>query len=189
MVAALRTAAGKQPHSRFVSLGTRPADPEHWFSKALAGGCDYAQSHAARPIDGAAVPGAGTWRRANPSLRVHAGPGKRDPSPKRGKRGGTPPCLAAFEALRLNLGTADTEVAVLLDAGLWAESEGEARHAVRAGGLGDRLGYLRRAIRGGVPSPRRRGRCNASPRSRNRRHSTSAAFAMVYGALYRRMRP
>ena len=27
MVSALRTAAGKQPHSRFVALGTRPADP------------------------------------------------------------------------------------------------------------------------------------------------------------------
>ena len=42
MVAALRTAAGKQPHSRFVALGTRPADAEHWFSKMLAGGADYA---------------------------------------------------------------------------------------------------------------------------------------------------
>ena len=31
MVAALRTAAGKQPHSRFVALGTRPADPGHWY--------------------------------------------------------------------------------------------------------------------------------------------------------------
>ncbi len=33
MVAALRTAAGKQPHSRMVALGTRPADESHWFSK------------------------------------------------------------------------------------------------------------------------------------------------------------
>ena len=51
MVAALRTAAGKQPHSRFVALGTRPADPGHWFSKMLAGGADYAQCHAARADD------------------------------------------------------------------------------------------------------------------------------------------
>ena len=50
MVAALRTAAGKQPHSRFVALGTRPADPEHWFTKLLAGGADYAQCHAAKPV-------------------------------------------------------------------------------------------------------------------------------------------
>ena len=51
MVAALRTAAGKQPHSRFVALGTRSSDPEHWFSKMLAGGADYSQSHAAKPND------------------------------------------------------------------------------------------------------------------------------------------
>ena len=44
MVAALKTAAGKQPHSRFVALGTRPDDPEHWFAKMLAGGADYAQT-------------------------------------------------------------------------------------------------------------------------------------------------
>ena len=35
----------------FVALGTRPADPEHWFAKMLAGSADYAQSHAARPDD------------------------------------------------------------------------------------------------------------------------------------------
>ena len=123
MVAALRTAAGKQPHSRFVSLGTRPADPEHWFSKALAGGADYAQTHAAGPDDPAFQ--VKTWRKANPSLaympdleaaiRTEAGEARRDPA-----------LLAAFKALRLNLGTSDTEVAVLLDPGLWAECEGEA---------------------------------------------------------------
>lgn len=123
MVAALRTAAGKQPHSRFVALGTRPADPEHWFSKMLAGGADYAQCHAARPDDPPFR--VATWRKANPSLdhmpdllaaiRIEAGQAKRDPS-----------LLAAFEALRLNLGVEDAEVATLLDAGLWASIEGEA---------------------------------------------------------------
>ncbi len=68
-----------------------------------------------------------TWQKANPSLRylpdleaairAEAAQAKRDPS-----------LLAAFEALRLNLGTSDTEVAVLLDARLWAEIEGEADH-------------------------------------------------------------
>ena len=66
MVAALRTAAGKQPHSRFVALGTRPADAEHWFSKMLAGGADYAQSHAARADDPKYHKR--TWAKANPSL-------------------------------------------------------------------------------------------------------------------------
>ena len=48
MVAALRTAAGKQPHSRFVALGTRPADSEHWFAKMLAGGAEL-RADAMRP--------------------------------------------------------------------------------------------------------------------------------------------
>ena len=123
MVAALRTAAGKQPHSRFVALGTRPADAKHWFSKMLNGGADFAQSHAARPDDPPFQ--RRTWAKANPSLahmpdleaaiRNEAQQAKHDPS-----------LLAAFEALRLNLGTADTEVATLLDAGLWRDIEGEA---------------------------------------------------------------
>ena len=36
-----------------------------------------------------------------------------------------PALLASFEALRLNLGTEDAEVATLLDAGLWRSIEGE----------------------------------------------------------------
>ena len=51
MVAALRTAAGKQPHSRFVALGTRPADDTHWFGKMLAADDGYAQVHAAKESD------------------------------------------------------------------------------------------------------------------------------------------
>ncbi|MCY3701505.1 MAG: terminase large subunit, partial [Rhodospirillales bacterium] len=128
MVAALRTAAGKQPHSRFVSLGTRPADPEHWFAKALAGGAEYSQCHAAG-LDAPKFQ-ARTWKKANPSLpampdllaaiRTEAVEAKRDPS-----------LLAAFESLRLNLGTEDAEVSVLLSAELWAEIEGEAPRAGR----------------------------------------------------------
>lgn len=123
MVAALRTAAGKQPHSRFVALGTRPADPEHWFSKMLAGGADYAQTHAADADDPKFHKR--TWAKANPSLahmpdllaaiRVEAGQARQDPG-----------LLAAFEALRLNLGTEDAQVSTLLDAGLWRAIEGTA---------------------------------------------------------------
>ena len=51
MVAALMTALGKIPNAKFIALGTRPAGTEHWFSKSLAGGADYAQSHAAAPAD------------------------------------------------------------------------------------------------------------------------------------------
>ena len=123
MVAALRTAAGKQPHSRFVALGTRPAGAEHWFAKLLAGGADYAQTHAARKGDPPFQKR--TWQRANPSLpylpdleaaiRAEAKGARRDPS-----------LLASFEALRLNLGTDDTEVEHLIGADLWREIEGDA---------------------------------------------------------------
>ena len=123
MVSALRTAAGKQPLSRFVALGTKPDDPEHWFSRLLADGVDYSQIHAARPTD---PPGwARTWARANPSMRYlpdleqairsEYQAAKRDPS-----------LMASFESLRLNWGTPDTEQEVLISAGLWADIEGSA---------------------------------------------------------------
>ncbi len=123
MVSALRTAAGKQPHSRFVALSTRPADPEHWFAKALDGGADYGQCHAAGPDD--PMFQRRTWAKANPSLghmpdleaaiRAEAAQARRDPS-----------LLAALGALRLNLGTEDAEVKTLLGTRLWQEIEGEA---------------------------------------------------------------
>ena len=47
MLAALRTAAGKQPSCKFVAIGTKPAQDEHWFSRMLTGGADHAQCHAA----------------------------------------------------------------------------------------------------------------------------------------------
>ena len=123
MLAAMRTAAGKQPESRFIALGTRPAAPDHWFSRMLAGGADVSQCHAADPE--AAPFHKRTWARANPSLAhlpdlaaaiaQEAQEAKLDPA-----------MLAAFRALRLNLGTADTETALLLEAATWARIEGEA---------------------------------------------------------------
>ena len=48
MMAAVRTGLSKVPGSRLIALGTRPADPAHWFSRMLAGdGVAYAQCHAA----------------------------------------------------------------------------------------------------------------------------------------------
>ncbi len=126
MVAALRTAAGKQPHSRFVALGTRPADPEHWFAKMLSGGSDYPQCHAARAEDPKFQKR--TWAKANPSMahmpdleaaiHTEARQARQDPA-----------LMASFEALRLNLGTEDAAVSTLLDAGLWRSIEGEAERA------------------------------------------------------------
>ena len=123
MLAALRTASGKQPHSRFVALGTRPADAEHWFAKMLTGGADYAQRHAAKAGDPPFQER--TWRKANPSLTLM--PDLLAAIRNEAIRArAAPALLAGFEALRLNLGTSDTEVSTLLSAGLWAEIEGEA---------------------------------------------------------------
>ena len=123
MVAALRTASGKQASSLFIALGTRPAAGEHWFAKMLAGGADYAQCHAARPED--APFRKRTWARANPSMaylpdleaaiRGEAAEARLDPA-----------MMASFESLRLNLGTSDIEVSVLLSRDVWASIEGEA---------------------------------------------------------------
>ena len=127
MLAALRTAAGKIPGSRLFLIGTRPADEAHPFATALRE-ADYSQVHAARPDDSPFA--RSTWRRANPSLghmpdlleaiAREAKAARRDSS-----------LLPSFKALRLNMGVADTEQAMLLEAGSWAAIEGGAERAVR----------------------------------------------------------
>ena len=126
MVAALTTAAGKQPRSLFVALGTRPAASEHWFAKWLAGQADYAQCHAAQPLD--PLFRQSTWFKANPSarylpdllaaIRHEARQARQDPA-----------TLASFKALRLNLGTSDVEASLLLSAELWEELSSQSAEA------------------------------------------------------------
>ena len=124
MLAALKTGLGKTPGSRLIALGTRPADASHWFAKMLTGaGVGYAQVHAARDQDPPFA--VKTWRRANPSmdhlpsLRAKIAEDAEDARH-------SPELLASFRALRLNMGVEDTDVAVLLDAGLWESIEGAA---------------------------------------------------------------
>ena len=123
MRAALMTAAGKQADSRFVAIGTRASDPNHWFSRMLDGGADYAQVHAAAPEDPKWQKR--TWLKANPSLqhfpdletaiRREARGARRDPS-----------LTATFDSLRLNLGVSDIVQSTLLDVTTWRRIEGEA---------------------------------------------------------------
>ena len=123
MLAAIRTGLGKVPRSKLIGLGTRPADPEHWFAKMLAGRAAYSQCHAAREKDPPFR--LATWRKANPSLdhlpsllvelRDEAADAKSDPS-----------LLAGFKALRLNMGVSDTLQATLLDADTWERIEADA---------------------------------------------------------------
>ena len=121
MLAAIRTGLGKMPGSKLIALGTMPATSDHWFARMFApGGAAYSQVHAAGPD---APPfRLATWRRANPSLdhlpslraeiREEAEAARQDSG-----------LLAAFRALRLNQGTSDTEVAVLIDPALWSGIE------------------------------------------------------------------
>ena len=128
MLAAIRTGLGKVPHSKMIALGTRPSDNLHWFSTMLAGGAAYAQVHGARADDPPFR--LSTWRRANPSfdhlpslaaeIRDEAKAARADPS-----------MLAAFRALRLNMGTSDVLRSLLLDSGTWERIEGEAEPSGR----------------------------------------------------------
>ena len=129
MRAALDTALGKIPHSRFIALGTRPADDGHWFAHLLRGGPGiYCQCHAAERDDPPFRKR--TWRRANPSLPLM--PDLEAAIRTEAKRATQDSALLpAFQALRLNLGTSDTERAALLSAGTWERIEGD--DAARAG--------------------------------------------------------
>ena len=125
MLSALRTGLGKVPGSRLIALGTRPASGEHWFARMLdsPGAHDYSQEHRAGKDDPPFQ--LKTWRKANPSLsifpsllkriRKEAADAKRDAA-----------LLPAFRALRLNMGTSDVEVQLLIGADTWARIEGEA---------------------------------------------------------------
>ena len=126
MVAALVTAAGKQPHSRFIALGTRPAHADHWFSRMLAGGADFAQTHAAAPDDPPMQ--RRTWAKANPSLPAMPDLLKAIEREARAA-GRDPSLLPQFRSLRLNAGVSDTEIQMLVDAGLWALIEGDAERS------------------------------------------------------------
>ena len=124
MLAALRTGLGKTPGSRLIALGTRPADPGHWFAKALAG--PRSLSYSAGPDDPPFR--LRTIRKANPSYD-HL-PSLRATLASEAKDARTDPAMMqAWRALRLNLGTSDVVRAELLSADTWARIEGHAEPA------------------------------------------------------------
>ena len=67
MTAALQTAAGKQPQSRFIALGTRPADPRPLVCKD-AGRRRRSCAEHTRPARTIRNSRRRTWAKANPSL-------------------------------------------------------------------------------------------------------------------------
>ena len=120
MLAAIRTGLGKVPGSKLIALGTRPADESHWFARMLES-APYAQVHAARPDDPPFW--LRTIRRANPSLD-HLPSLKARIQAEIVDARNDPDALASFKALRLNLGVADVDRAVLLDAAAWKRATG-----------------------------------------------------------------
>lgn len=126
MYAALRTALGKVSGCRFLCLGTRPADPEHWFSRLLDGGSAasrYVQCHSA---DREADPGdREAWKAANPSL-PYMPTLERVLEAEAAEAASDPATLQAFRALRLNCGVADVIGNPLITPEAWAACEAEA---------------------------------------------------------------
>ena len=122
MISALDTSLGKIPGGRFWKIGTRPAAPSHPFALSLKT-ADYRQVHAARPSDPPFQKR--TWARACPSLPYMPDLEQKIRAEAR-KAKQSPEALASFKALRLNLGTADTVSAVLIEAEVWARAEGDA---------------------------------------------------------------
>ena len=120
LLAAISTSAGKQSDFRILAIGTRPASPEHWFSRWLDGGADYVQRHEAGPEDPPFQ--RRTWLKANPSLRYfpHLEKAIRAEAVKAKVDSGE---LAAFRSLRLNLGVEEVGRQTLLDAGVWESCE------------------------------------------------------------------
>ena len=118
LAAAIRTALGKRKGARAVFIGTRPASDSHFFARLLAevDPAVFSLVYAARPDDDPYK--VATWRRANPGLsfglpdievlRAEARLARRDPAE-----------LATFKALRLNGGTSEVEVQMLIDATTW----------------------------------------------------------------------
>ena len=117
MRAALVTAAGKLPVSKFVALGTRPASSEHWFQSMLNGAADAVHQYSAGRDDD--VLDVDVWRRANPSMDFM--PALRAALQREARQAAVDSQVrASFVALRLNAGTADTVESLLLDAGVWS---------------------------------------------------------------------
>ena len=111
-----------------IALGTRPDTSDHWFARWISGGADFSQVYAAGPDDPPYQ--AGTWRKANPSLKYFptlAGTVRR--AAGRARLDETE--MTAFRALRLNAGTADTSRAVVLGADTWKRCETDALPAAK----------------------------------------------------------
>ena len=119
MIAALRTSLGKLPGAKFLAIGTRPDDSQHWFSKMLDD-ADYSASyhadHEAEPLRPE------SWLAANPSLPYM--PHLEAVIKREAARAANDPAqLASFKALRLNQGGDGTISQALVPLDTWRAAE------------------------------------------------------------------
>ena len=120
MYVALDTSLGKIPDSKLIAIGTRPAEPTHFFSRLLRT-ADYSQTHSV-PKKRKTIFQQRTWQLANPSLkhmpdllakiRREASKAKKDAN-----------LLAGFKALRLNMGVSDILENYLCEVETWRKVE------------------------------------------------------------------
>ena len=120
LIAAIRTARGKQENERLVCIGTRPEDPTHWFSRMLDAPDDevtWSKSyHADKGDDDFAVK---TLRKANPSYN-HIPTLREALRQKILKAKSNPSELAEYRALNLNMGTPETDAQeFIVDLDIW----------------------------------------------------------------------
>ena len=108
MLTALETGLGKQPGGRIVALGTMPESKLHWFAHRVETAAEGRHAALYRADDEEAWRDPAQWAKANPSLS--AMPDLERQIRKEAAEAETnPSTLAAFKALRLNLGTKETE--------------------------------------------------------------------------------
>ena len=121
MYSAILTGMGKVPDAKMLVIGTRADEEGHFFTRLLDGGADVVRSYAV-PADAADPTDEAAWRLANPSvdamphllkeIRRQAADAKRDTA-----------LLATFKALRCNMGVADIERRLIVEAGTWQAAE------------------------------------------------------------------
>ena len=123
-LSALSTSLGKREDSRRILIGTRPADGDHPFARALADPDSLNVIYAADPEDDPL-----SWttvRKANPSLGALASLRKRLRR-EMALAGRDSSALSSWRALRLNMGVPDTDVCNhVLTAEAWRAIEGDA---------------------------------------------------------------
>ena len=117
---ALRSRLGKIPDGRLIAIGTRPEDPEHWFTALCErSGIVYAAAQGADPF----LPE--TWAAANPSL-PHLPALRRVYEREAEESRHDPALLRMFRGFRLNQPVRLDAPDLLLDPDVWRGIEGTA---------------------------------------------------------------